>query len=147
MSKDLAAFAQDVVEVVLSHLATVLRSTFKTTNLCIAGGVGQNCVAAGRLISEGIVDELYVQPAATDNGVSLGAALEVARRAGELRRTPMKSMYWGPQFDEHQIEGVLKRSGIDYDRPDDIAEATGRLLADGLIVGWFQGRMEVGARH
>jgi len=144
--RNLAALAQAVVERVVEHLATILLQECGTRNLCMAGGVGLNCVANGKLVSKGIVEQIYIQPAANDAGACLGAALVVAEREGELLRNHMKHTYWGPQFSDDEIEAVLQSNGIRYEKPEDIAEVAANLLTQGKVVGWFQGRMEIGPR-
>ena len=143
---NVAAMAQRVVEDVIGHLAALVTDQCGTRNLCIAGGVGFNCVANGKLVSDGIVDNIYVQPAAGDNGASLGAALEVASREGELVRSHLRSASWGPQFTDDQIAKLLNENGIQFYRPDDLSEAVADMLIEGKVVGWFQGRMEIGPR-
>lgn len=144
--ENLAALAQTVVEQVIEHLVTTLLEQCNARNLCIAGGVGLNCVANGKLVSEGIVECIYIQPAAGDAGACLGAALVVAEREGELLRGHMRHVYWGPQFSDGEIETVLRSNGIRYEKPEDVAEVAAELLTEGKLVGWFQGRMEIGPR-
>jgi len=144
--RQLAALAQTVIEEVVRHLVAILLKRCNTSNLCIAGGVGLNCVSNGKLISEGIVDNVYIQPAAGDAGASLGAALVVAAREGELQPSYMRQVYWGPQFSDKEIQRILQGYGVKYDTPDHVTEVTSELLMKGKVVGWFQGRMEVGPR-
>jgi len=121
--------------------------------LCMAGGVALNCVANGKLLGAGIFDDIWVQPAAGDSGGALGAAL-AGWYAGKhnVRRTSagdtMKATLLGSSYSNAEIETVLKANNAVYARLDDseLCGAVADLLADGNVVGWFQGRMEFGPR-
>lgn len=143
---DLAFAVQWRLEQIVTRLA---RQAYKKTGLkklCLAGGVAMNCVMNGKLAGEDFVEDIFVQPAASDNGVSLGAALLMAREKGERVSFRMTHLYYGPEFDEQEIEKALKEAKVDYYRSEDIEKETAGLLNQGKIVGWFQGPMEVGAR-
>jgi carbamoyltransferase len=151
---DLAASVQQVTEEVVAGLARTARELTGETRLCLAGGVALNCVANGRILSDGIVDELWVQPAAGDAGGALGAALAVAVQRGAPRahlssgRDAMSGSLLGPAYDDADIAGYLDREKIPYTRldQDTLAPRVAKELAAGKIVGWFQGRMEFGPR-
>src|SRR3712207_1413761 len=113
--------------------------------LCMAGGVALNCVANSRLLDEGPFDEVWVQPAAGDAGTALGAALQVARELGDVLR-PMSTAALGRSWSDDELAAWLDSAGLPFERPDDIAEAIGDVLADDGIVAWFQGRSEYGPR-
>jgi carbamoyltransferase len=116
-------------------------------NVCLAGGVALNSKANGKILASGLVDQFFVQPAASDDGVALGAAL--APYLDDNGRVPIKAMrhgYWGPCFDDSVIESALKTYKLRYTRVSDPASAAAELLANGKILGWFQGRMEFGPR-
>jgi carbamoyltransferase len=139
-------------EVILRMACTVQRAT-GLKNLVLAGGVALNCVANGRLQREGPFENLWIQPAAGDAGGALGAALYVGHqlldqpRAGTGRDTQRGSLL-GPRFASPEICRLLDDKGIAYHRlprPELLARVA-RLLADGNVVGWFQGRMEFGPR-
>src|SRR5437879_5105440 len=116
-------------------------------NLCLAGGVALNAKANGKVLASGLVDRIFVQPAASDDGVALGAALAPYLEAeGRLPITKMRHTYLGPEYGDGEIEKVLGTYKLRYTRFDDPAGATADLLAAGKIVGWFQGRMEFGPR-
>ena len=116
-------------------------------NLCLAGGVALNCVAMGRIAAEAGLDGLFVQPVAHDGGTAFGAALHVAHTSLEAPRGPaMRHAYWGPEFDEAACRSALDGSGLSYEKVDAIPQVTAELIADGAIVGWFQGRAEAGPR-
>lgn len=143
---NLAASTQKTLERVLLHLARVTLHDTGTNNLVLGGGVALNCTANGEIWRSGTVDGLYVFPAAHDAGGSLGAALQLAIESGEPRCSPVRHAYWGPEYDAPTIAQALAVTRIEAEEPVDIAEKVAELLCDGLIVGWFQGRMEVGPR-
>jgi carbamoyltransferase len=123
-------------------------------HLTIAGGVALNCVANGRLTREQVFDEIWIQPAAGDAGGALGAALFVWHQLLDRPRThrtgdSQRGSYLGPAFSRPQIEAALKRHQVTVDPFEvegDLVEYVAELLADGNVVGWFQGRMEFGPR-
>ncbi|MEU8520552.1 carbamoyltransferase [Streptomyces sp. NBC_01216] len=151
---DLAASVQKVTEDVVLRLARTARERTGESRLCLAGGVALNCVANGRVIQEGVFDEVWIQPAAGDAGGALGAALAVAHEAGAERshlgsgHDGMRGSLLGPAFDDDEIAAFLEREGIPHERltPGRLAERVAEVLADEKIVGWFQGRMEFGPR-
>jgi carbamoyltransferase len=151
---DLAASIQAVTEDVMLRLARTARERTGEPVLCLAGGVALNCVANGKIVDGGIFDEVWIQPAAGDAGGALGAALATAMDRGAARehvgdgRDAMAGALLGPAFSDARIAEYLRCNGILHHRldraglVDDIAAA----LADGKVVGWFQGRMEFGPR-
>jgi len=145
--KDVAFAVQDVCEEAMLAVAELAVRRTTCRNLCLAGGVALNSKANGRILASGLVNQLFVQPAASDDGVALGAAL--APYLESDRCLPLKAMrqiYLGPSYDDEQVEQVLRTYKLRYTRPDDVASTTAELLADGKIIGWFQGRMEFGPR-
>ncbi|WP_329558155.1 carbamoyltransferase [Streptomyces uncialis] len=150
---DLAASVQAVTEEVLLRLARTSRTLTGEEDLCLAGGVALNCVANGKIAgaSDG---GLWIQPAAGDAGGALGAALATAMERGAPRDRPdsrhdtMSGALLGPAFSDEEIGAYLDRHSIPYTRPgrDALVEQVAAALADGRIVGWFQGRMEFGPR-
>ncbi|WP_034994814.1 carbamoyltransferase family protein [Beijerinckia mobilis] len=156
---DLAASIQAVTEEIVLRLAKSLREETGQTNLCLAGGVALNCVANGKVLREAVFDRIFIQPAAGDAGGALGAALAVAHREGDLKRTlpqgptaprdGMKGSYLGPEFTQDEVERRLKAAGAVFAVAADdesLIEQTAQALADGQAVGWHQGRMEFGPR-
>jgi len=156
---DLAASIQAVTEEIVLRLAKSLREDTGQTNLCLAGGVALNCVANGKLLREAVFDRIFIQPAAGDAGGALGAALAVAHREGDVKRTlpqgptaprdGMKGSYLGPEFTQDEIEHRLKAAGAVFAVAADdesLIEQTAQALADSQAVGWHQGRMEFGPR-
>src|SRR4029453_6354607 len=110
----------------------------------LAGGVALNCKMTGVLHRSGIADRLFVQPLSYDAGSALGAAMLAAEEAGDDWRFAMEHLQYGPEYDDAAIETVLRRNRLFYRRSEDVAEETAALVADGKVVGWFQGRMEAG---
>ncbi|AKJ30603.1 carbamoyltransferase [Caldimonas brevitalea] len=151
---DLTASLQAVLEETVQQLARWLREASGERHLAMAGGVALNCVMNAKLRDAGVFDQVWVQPAAGDAGTALGAALwtdwqERTRSAGgapALRRWRMEHAYWGPGYDDAEIEQLLTWAKLPYRRLTDVAGETARLLQDNRIIGWFQGRMEFGPR-
>jgi carbamoyltransferase len=142
---DLAASVQQRLEEVLVDLARWLHEQTGDRVLTLAGGTALNCVANTRILAESPFEEVWVQPAAGDAGTALGCALHVARELREDTQ-PMPGAALGRGWTDDQIEKVLRTAAIDYERPDDVAEAVAEALADNGIVAWFQGRSEYGPR-
>ncbi len=151
---DLAHSVQVVTEMAISKMANYAYNQTRKKNLCMAGGVALNCVANGKLLREGPFDRIWIQPAASDAGGALGAALCVwhmylnkERNADDINDTQKVSLL-GPSFSDEIIEGFLKSENIAYVRLDinDIANKAAQIIADQKVLGWFQGRMEFGPR-
>src|SRR5205823_13314545 len=148
---DVAASVQVVTEEIVLRMARHVQRETGLANLCLAGGVALNCVANGRLLRDGPFERIWVQPAAGDAGGAVGAAL-IAWYDGEGKprhpggKDAMSAGYLGPEFSDDEIETFLQAEGAPYHALDDRARATAKLLADGGVVGWFQGRMEFGPR-
>jgi carbamoyltransferase len=143
---DLAWAVQDRLETALLALARRLRRESGSERLCLSGGVAMNCKANGRVLAESGVRELFVHPASSDDGAAIGAALVVASSEGGNPRNPFRHAQLGPSYSTAEIESALQASGAAYEKPSDIAEATADLVAQGKLLGWFQGGMEMGAR-
>jgi carbamoyltransferase len=151
---DVAASVQAVTEEIVLRLARDLHKETEQNRLVLAGGVALNCVANGRLAREGPFEEIWVQPAAGDAGGALGAALFVWHQLLEHPRRPcetdaMQGSLLGPSFAADAVESHLEKRGMASRRIEnrwELSETVARLLADGKIVGWFQGRMEFGPR-
>jgi len=145
--KDIAFAVQEACErAMLTVVALAIEKT-RCRNLCLAGGVALNSKANGRILTSGLVDRIFIQPAAADDGVALGAALAPYLDAGgRLPMTPMRHAYLGPESNDAEIETVLRAYKLRYMRLDDPARVAAELLTDGKIIGWLQGRMEFGPR-
>ena len=145
--KNIAYAVQDYCERAMMSVVRLALGKTKSRNLCLAGGVALNSKANGKILASGIVEKIFVQPAASDDGVALGAAFApYLDRGGRLPIRAMRHAYLGPGFDDEAIEPVLKTYKLRYSRMDDPAVTGAELLAQGKILGWFQGRMEFGPR-
>ena len=149
---DLAASVQVVTEEIVLRLVRGLVAETGVRNLCLAGGVALNCVANGRIVREGLVDEIFIQPASGDAGGALGAALIATYADGRSRTTngtdSMAGSYLGPHYAQADIEMRLRAAGAVFESLDDatLIETTASALAAGDAVGWHQGRAEFGPR-
>ena len=144
--KDIAASTQHQLELAGVALAQGMHARTNIRKFCLAGGVALNCDMNAQIRDLDFVDEIYIQPASHDAGTALGAALEVAARHGEPSGFRMDHAYLGPEYSPRDIQSVLDEVKIPYTQPADIARTTAELLRDGALVGWFQGRMELGPR-
>jgi len=144
--RDLAFNVQWRLEQVVRGLVRTLIGLTGVRSLCLAGGVAMNCCMNGTLSRMDEVREIFVQPAAADNGIALGAAYLMARQAGVSAFERFRHAYWGPAFSDAQVEAAIRESKLPSRRSADLVEEVARRLAEGQIVGWLQGRMEVGAR-
>jgi len=147
---DVAASIQAVTEEVVVRMAAHAQSLTGMRRLCLAGGVALNSAANGRLLREGLFDEIYIQPAAGDSGGALGAALYAHHMVlGQPRAFVMEHAAWGEEHSPGAIRKFLDESGLRYRCfPDEdllIQEVAGQ-LARGLVIGWCQGRFEWGPR-
>lgn len=142
---DVAAGLQLLTEQVLVHILRRFdRDTYR--HLCMAGGVALNCAANGVIAREKLFDDIFIQPASNDAGTALGAAFLIWNQAlGQPRTYVFENAYLGPGYSDEEIEAVLSRTNLDY-RKVDIAKEVAQRLADGSVVGWFNGRMEWGPR-
>lgn len=152
---NLALAIQQVTEEIVLKLAVEAKKITGSDNLCMAGGVALNCVANGKLLRENIFKNIYIQPAAGDAGGALGAALAVSfMYFSEERVLPekfdlMKGSYLGPDFSDKEINAMNKRVKANFKFFDNFNELTTHVaekIADGAVIGWFQGRMEFGPR-
>jgi len=144
--RDIAFAVQQRLEEAALHLARLALRETGSRNLCVAGGVALNCKMTGALHSARLAERLFVQPLSYDAGAAMGAAMLAADQSGDDCRFAMNHVQVGPQYDDVDIEAVLRRNGLSYRRCDDIADEVATLVADGRVVGWFQGRMEAGPR-
>jgi carbamoyltransferase len=136
---------QTRLEELLLELAGWLHGETGGSDLVLAGGVALNCVANSRLWREGPFARVWVQPASGDSGTALGAAMQVAWELGDTV-APMRTAALGRGWDEAALERALGVAGVEFTRPDDIADAVAAVLADNGVVAWFQGRSEFGPR-
>ncbi len=151
---DLAASVQAVTEEVVLRLVRSLAAETGVKNLCLAGGVALNCVANGKVLRDGAIDQIWIQPAAGDAGGAVGAALAACHQHEKLPRAPsngpdgMSGAYLGPTFAQSEIERRLSAIGARFAvcHDDALIDSAAQALAADQAVGWFQGRMEFGPR-
>jgi carbamoyltransferase len=146
--QDLAAALQATVEDVVLRLVRHAHRTYGLDRLCLAGGVALNCVANGRILRETPIREIFVQPAAGDDGGAIGSALYLYTRLFGGRRRWRMRVDLGPSYSDAEIEAYLKRVQATYEDvgAERLPARVAELLAEGKIAGWFQGRMEYGPR-
>jgi carbamoyltransferase len=145
--KNLAFAVQDACEEAMMTLARAAVAKTGSRNICLAGGVALNSKANGKILSSGIVDRIFVQPAAGDDGVCLGAALApYLDNGGKLPMHKMRHAYLGAENSDEEIEKALTTYKLRATRVGDPAAAAAEMLANGKILGWVQGRMEFGPR-
>jgi len=151
LHKDIAYGVQWILEDVVKKLVRQLIKETGYSNICIAGGVGMNCKSNGVVNQMPEVDNLFVFPASTDEGTAIGAAMrEFYPDYWESIQPPtndkLVSTSFGPEFSDEEIESVLNELKLKYRYCRNIYKEVAKKLADGEVVGWFQGRMEFGAR-
>lgn len=144
---DLAFGLQAIVEKTGVYLAQHLYDITRCPNLCLTGGVVLNCLMNKRIVEQTPFQNFFFQPIANDAGTSFGSALYYYHHVlGQQRRHAFPSVYLGTEFSNAQIEAVLAAKGVKFRQTSQIARETAKYIAEGKIVGWFQGRMEAGPR-
>jgi carbamoyltransferase len=147
---DIAHSLQKALEETVLQLSRWLHSATESRNLCLAGGVALNCVLNSHIRDHGPFENIWVQPASGDAGTAVGAALVVDRQRNGPHRNRESGVwthcYYGPAYENEEIEQFLRWSKVPYRRLANIAQETSALLAEDRIIGWFQGRMEFGPR-
>jgi carbamoyltransferase len=152
--RNLAASLQArLEEVYLGMLGKLARAT-GLKSICLAGGVAFNCVANGKIFESTPFEQVFVQPAAGDGGLAVGAAYYVwHQKLGKPRSFVMDHAYWGPNFSAAEIRAAIAASGIAREgysvtelAGQELAQRAAAIIADGKILGWFQGRAEWGPR-
>jgi carbamoyltransferase len=150
---DIARSIQVVTEEIVLRLGRTVQRELGVDNICLAGGVALNCVANGRLLREGPFKDIWIQPAAGDAGGALGAALAIwyeylenSRVAGS--EDQMRGAFLGPEYPNKQIGDSLEACGGTHEflEEDALVGRVAGLVAEGNVIGWFQGRMEFGPR-
>jgi carbamoyltransferase len=154
--EDIAASVQRVYEEAAFHVLRGVHAKLSYDTLCLAGGCAMNSVANGKIRANTPFKHVFIQPAAGDNGTALGAALSAWHDASSAPNGPqMQHSYWGTHYDADQIAAVIRASGVvergicTWQTEDDearLCDLTAAAIADGKVIGWFQGRMEWGAR-
>lgn len=145
--RNMAASAQAILEETALGIAARLHKETGLKKLCMAGGVALNCSMNGRLLRESPFDAIFVQPAAGDDGIAIGAAFQLHHQiTGAPRGFVMRDARIGPEFTDDQIRAFLDLAKIPYETPSNVVQRAAQLIAEGHITGWFQGRMEFGPR-
>jgi carbamoyltransferase len=145
--EDIAASLQALLEETILHYLEKLRARTGKRNLCLSGGVVLNCVLNGKILESGLFDHIFIPPNPGDAGCAVGAALYIHHQLnGGQRNYVMDHAFLGPGYGDSDILAALDNAKLDYRKMDDTAKEVARLVADGKIVGWFQGRMEWGPR-
>lgn len=143
---DLAFAVQTALEESVFRLALWGVKQTGIRNLCIGGGVGLNVKMNHGLLELPEIDDVFAHPLCADGGASAGAALAVCQEDTGQNAERLTTLSIGPGYDDKTIEKTLKDAGIDFERPSNLLETVAQDLADGRIIGWFQGRMEAGPR-
>ena len=150
---DLAASIQAVTEEILLKMVGSLSKEYSIPNLCLSGGVALNCVANGKIVDSGCFQNVWVQPASGDAGGAMGAALVGSQfkfkfYEEEANRAINRSPYLGPSYSQEEIEKELIKVGAVFEvfSFKEIKEKAAEMLANGKIIGWFQGALEFGPR-
>jgi carbamoyltransferase len=154
--KDIARSVQAMYEEAFFHLLKILHKRHGTDNLCLAGGCAMNSVANGKVYRNTPFKKIYVQSAAGDAGGAIGAAYSVWHKLGGTRGFVMDHSYWGPNFNNEDFQQLLEKNnialqnqGCEIEHVADealLCERTAKAIAEGKVIGWFQGRMEWGPR-
>jgi carbamoyltransferase len=147
--EDIAASLQLRLEEIGFHILNQLHAQTGLTDLGLAGGVALNSVMNGKILLHTPFKRVFVQPAAGDNGTSLGVCYYIYNQIlKQPRGYFMEGAYTGPEFSDAEIKAVLDESGVEYETYADreVTRRAAQDIADGLVVGWYQGRMEFGPR-
>ena len=147
--RDLAFALQTITEEVVLHRVRTLLKQFPVRDLCMTGGVALNCVANAKVLEETDVRRVWVPPCASDTGAPFGSALwHTHQTLGLPRRFELTHPYYGRAYDNEDIARALEAEGLHYHRLSQaqLLRRVAQDLSDGKIVGWFQGRFEMGPR-
>lgn len=145
---DLASSIQNILEECLLHMLSYLGTLVDTKKLCMSGGVALNCTANRRVLRDSPFNELFIQPASGDAGCCLGAAAYVYSQRIKTRPEKLSHVYLGMKYDDEAILCLLDNMDLQYEdyKNNSLTKRTAELLAQGNVVGWFQGAMEFGPR-
>lgn len=149
--QDVAAALQECLDRIVLHVCGHFGKQTNLRRVALAGGVALNCTANGKLVDSGLFDEVYVQPAAGDDGTALGAALYRASLSEEIRNHRMSTPFLGPAYSGACVDVALRKYAARvqvrrFDSLDATCAEAARLIADGRVVAWYRGRMEFGPR-
>ena len=144
---DIAHSVQVILNEVVLKICNRLHNIIQTPNLCLSGGVALNCVMNQEILEQSNFKNLFIQPASNDSGVGLGAAYYLNHMVfGKERKFIQESPYYGPSFSDLEIQKELDVCQIKYTKLSNTPQQVASLLNDGKVIGWFQGRMEMGPR-
>ena len=145
--KNIAAALQKAVEDIVLCQLSYFRKKTKLKKLCISGGVGLNCSLNGKISESNLFDEIFVQPASGDAGISLGSTLLAEKkRMRKLKPKKNHNFYSGSRFSNNEIKDTLKKNQILFKKPINLTKQVAEYLYDGKIISWFQGSAEFGPR-
>ena len=150
--QDIAAALQLVLEESVIHIVNHLaKQVPNPVNLCLAGGVALNCSMNSKIMESTPFEQVYIQPASGDDGIAIGAGYWIYHNKLKQPRqissdNIMRHAYWGPEFSDEEITELLEIAKLSYKKYPDVTVPAAKLIADGNIVAWFQGRMEFGPR-
>jgi carbamoyltransferase len=144
---NIAAAAQKVTETVVFKLAENLQKLTKLKSLCFAGGVAMNSVCNGKILKNTSFNEIYIPFAPDDSGGSIGSSLYAYHHINNRsNRSKIVSNYFGPEYSDEEVKKELDKFGLNYDTVENSAKEAAQCIANGEIVGWFQGGVEFGDR-
>lgn len=141
--KDFAYEGQDALETIVENIVETYCHNQDLSKVCLAGGVALNCKMNKRIMELSVVDDIFIQPVSHDAGTAIGAGM-VANDNNEINDD--FTVYLGPQYTSAEIKETLEEYKLDFTEPDQLEQWTAKRLADGELVGWFQGRLEMGPR-
>jgi len=149
--EDVAASLQACLDRTMQHICGYFGDKFGLRRLAMAGGVALNCTSNGKLLKSGLYDEIYIQPAAGDDGTALGAALYRSAHAKEVVNKRLTVPFFGPSYSEGEIHDAVKKfedqvEATTFEKFDETCTEAAKLIADGKVIAWFRGRMEFGPR-
>lgn len=144
--RNLAFTVQNFTQKAGASLAKWAYSKNQSPNIALSGGVALNCDMNSKIWQLPFIKEIFIQPASSDAGTAIGAALEISNQLGEPANFKMTNAYLGPEFSNQEIEAILKEAKINYTKTSNVSQDVAKILSKGKIVGWFQGRMEIGPR-
>lgn len=149
--EDVAASLQACLDKTIQHICGYFGEKLGLRRLAMAGGVALNCTSNGKLLKSGLFDEIYVQPAAGDDGTALGAALYRSAIAKEVVNRRLSVPFFGPSYSDKEISVALEEFGDriqvhSFEKLEETCESAAKLIAAGKVVAWFRGRMEFGPR-
>lgn len=139
--KDLAYVSQQILEEIILAVVEQYCEQLGTDKVCLAGGVAMNCKMNKQIMELSNISDFFVQPVANDAGLALGAGMSDRRY-----RSEMDTVYFGPEYSNSEIRETLEMNKLEYSNPTDLTRHVADQIADGKLIGWFQGQLEMGPR-